>query len=139
MELGCGDGRVNFYAVDYGKVKKSIGIDIDEGILKQAHERLGKRYPQPPIEFVTADLLDFNHEVWEKVQEATIITMYFVEDALQKIRPILEEKLAGKQCRILTCAVRTFLQHPFCMLEFAVLIWLIKQITCYLSISTSTR
>jgi hypothetical protein len=30
--------------------------------------------------------------------------MYFVEDALQKIRPILEEKLAGKHCKIITCA-----------------------------------
>lgn len=102
--MGCGDGRVNFYAIDHGKVKKSTGIDIDDGILDKARERLGKRYPQPPIEFITADLLDYNHEAWEKVQEATIITMYFVEDALQKIRPLLEEKLAGKRCKIITCA-----------------------------------
>ena len=103
--MGCGDGRVNFYAIDHGKVKRSTGIDIDDGILEKARERLGKRYPQPPIEFITADLLDYdNDEVWSKIQEATIITMYFVEDALQKIRPILEEKLAGRQCKIITCA-----------------------------------
>ena len=96
---------MNFYAIDHGKVKKSTGIDIDDGILEKARERLGKRYPQPPIEFITADLLDpDNDEVWQKVQEATILTMYFVEDALQKIRPLLEEKLAGKQCKIITCA-----------------------------------
>jgi hypothetical protein len=96
---------VNFYAIDHGRVKKSTGIDIDDGILKQARERLGKRYPQPPLEFVTADLLDHNnHKVWEIIQEATIITMYFVEDALQHLKPLLEEKLAGKQCKIITCA-----------------------------------
>lgn len=105
VELGCGDGRVNFYAIDHGKVKKSTGIDIDDGIMAQARERLLKRYPQPPIEFITADLLDYNNdEVWTKVQEATIITMYFVQEALQKFRPLLEEKLAGRQCKIITCA-----------------------------------
>ena len=95
---------MNFYAIDHGKVKKSIGIDVDEGIMKQARERLLKRYPQPPIEFITADLLDFsNLEVWDtKIQEATIITMYFVEDALRKLRPLLEEKLAGRKCKIIT-------------------------------------
>lgn len=103
--MGCGDGRVNFYAIDHGKVKKSTGIDIDDGIMKQARERLSKRHPQPPIEFITADLLDYNnHKVWEKIQEATIVTMYFVEDALRKFRPLLEEKLAGKKCKIITCA-----------------------------------
>ena len=104
MDLGCGDGRVNFHAINYGKVQKSTGVDIDEGILEKAEERLGKIYPAPPLEFVQADLLDPDHEVWDKIQEATIITMYFVEDALQKIRPLLEEKLAGKQCKIITCA-----------------------------------
>lgn len=95
---------MNFYAIDHGKVKKSIGIDVDEGIMKQARERLMKRYPQPPIEFITADLLDFNNlDVWDKVvQEATILTMYFVEDALKKLRPMLEEKLAGRKCKIIT-------------------------------------
>lgn len=102
--MGCGDGRVNFYAIDHGKVKKSTGIDIDEGILEKSKERLRKRYPPPPVEFIQADLLDPDHEVWEKIQEATIITMYFVGDALQKIRPILEEKLAGKHCKIITCS-----------------------------------
>lgn len=76
---------------------------MDDGIVAQARERLMKRYPQPPIEFITADLLDFNNsQVWDKVEEATIITMYFVQDALQKIRPMLEERLAGKKCRIIT-------------------------------------
>ncbi|CAB9523655.1 RNA methylase [Seminavis robusta] len=106
VELGCGDGRVNFFAIDHGRVKKSTGIDVDDGILERARERLAKRYPQPPLEFITADLLDYNNNqhVWDILQEATIITMYFVEDALLQIRPILEEKLAGKQCKIITCA-----------------------------------
>ena len=105
-------------SIDHGKVKKSTGIDVDDGILDKARERLGKRYPQPPIEFITADLLQYDTssssnadddnqttDVWETIiPEATILTMYFVEDALQKIRPRLEEALAGKTCKIITCA-----------------------------------
>lgn len=95
-------------------MKKSYGIDVDDGILGKARERLGKRYPQPPIEFITADLLQYDTssdddddhpDVWETIiPEATILTMYFVEDALQQIRPRLEEALAGKTCKIITCA-----------------------------------
>ena len=101
-------------SIDHGKVKKSTGIDVDDGILDKARERLAKRYPQPPIEFITADLLQYDTsrsntnqdlDVWETIiPEATILTMYFVEEGLEKIRPRLEEALAGKTCKIITCA-----------------------------------
>ena len=102
VDLGSGDGRVCFHAIDVG-VKKSTGIDVDEAIVTVAQDRLAKRHPQPDLTFYVADLMDENHNVWEQVQEATIITMYFTTEALEKIRPLLEEKLIGRQCRILTC------------------------------------
>jgi hypothetical protein len=102
VDLGSGDGRVNFHAIDYG-VKRSIGIDVDENIVKLANDRLAKRHPPPDLEFHVADLLDENHKVWEKVQEATIITMYFAEEALEKFRPLLEKKLMGRECKVITC------------------------------------
>jgi hypothetical protein len=103
VDLGSGDGRVNFHAIDYG-VSKSLGIDIDESIVQVARQRLMRRHPQPNLEFVVADLLkDTNHPVWAKIKEATIITMYFATEALRIFRPILEVKLAGHKCKILTC------------------------------------
>jgi hypothetical protein len=102
VDLGSGDGRVNFHAIDYG-VKRSIGVDVDEKIVKLATERLAKRHPQPDLEFHVADLLDESHPVWAKVQEATILTMYFAEEALEKFRPLLEKKLMGRECKVITC------------------------------------
>ena len=102
VDLGSGDGRVNFHAIDHGKVKRSTGIDVDPNILKLANERLAKRHPRPNIEFIEADLLDENHPVWPVVQEADLITMYFADEALSIFRPVLEKKLAGKQCKIVT-------------------------------------
>lgn len=103
VDLGSGDGRVNFHAIDYG-VLKSLGVDVDESIVQVARERLAKRHPQPDLEFVVADLLlDTKHPVWNKIREATIVTMYFAEESLRMFRPILERQLAGRQCKILTC------------------------------------
>jgi hypothetical protein len=103
VDLGSGDGRVNFHAIDCG-VSKSLGVDVDEKIVQVARDRLVRRHPQPDLEFVVADLLkDTSHPVWYKIQQATVITMYFAAEALQVFRPILEAKLAGHTCKVLTC------------------------------------
>lgn len=102
VELGSGDGRVNFFAMEAG-VKRSIGIDVDEGIVKVANDRLNRIHPKPQIEFIVADLMDPNHPAWDHVREATILTMYFAKEGLEKIRPLLENALRGKRCQIFCC------------------------------------
>ncbi len=102
VDLGSGDGRVCFHALQFG-VASSIGIDIDEGIVDVAKERLAKRHPAPDnLSFMVADLLDDTEPAWKHVQEATIITMYFATEALELFRPLLERKLAGHRCKIIT-------------------------------------
>ena len=102
VDLGSGDGRVCFHALDVG-VARSTGIDVDEAIVAKARERLRRRHPPPALEFIVADLLDLNHPAWQKVQEATFITMFFAEEGLRAFRPALERKLAGCKCKIITC------------------------------------
>ncbi len=102
VELGSGDGRVNFFAIEAG-VKQSIGIDVDEDIVKVANDRLNRIHPKPNLEFIVADLMDARHPAWEHVKEATILSMYFAKDGLEKIRPLLETALRGKRCRIFCC------------------------------------
>ena len=102
VDLGSGDGRLCFHAHQYG-VSSSIGIDIDENMVELARERLAKRHPAPPnLSFLVADLLDPMNEAWRHIQEATLITMYFATPALEKLRPLLEQKLAGRSCKIVT-------------------------------------
>jgi hypothetical protein len=105
VDLGSGDGRVNFHAIDFG-LKRSVGIDIDETIVQLATERLRKRHPPPDVEFIVADLLNAtanNVYAWSQIQQATVVTMYFVDTALERLRPLLEKKLVGKSCRVVTC------------------------------------
>lgn len=104
VDLGSGDGRVNFWMADDAKVEWTLGVDVDEGILSKAEERLSKRHPRPKhIEFVQADLLkDQQHPVWDRIRQATVITMFFATPALRIFRPLLEEQLRGHSCKIVT-------------------------------------
>lgn len=127
-ELGSGDGRVNFMAIDAPfQVKKSVGYEIDQELLKGANERRMRRFPIPnQLEFVQVDLLEEaekftqqtkestdkdNQQIIKKrqietkadISDATVVTMYFVEDALTKLKPFLHSQLENSNCRIVTC------------------------------------
>jgi hypothetical protein len=185
VDLGCGDGRLNFMAVDNtatsssasgasgGGVKKSWGVDVDENILKKCHERLGRRFvpkkttpttrsdynddndagEEERLEFIQADLLkvierqkelyqrdyqqrqqqqqlgrnddttatvtttsyknainnddnindEFLQSITDKISNSTIITMYFVDNALHQLQPYLASILGGKtNVRVIT-------------------------------------
>ena len=111
VDLGCGDGRINFHALDYpsGGAAQSIGIDVDPAILRVANERLTKRHPVPSnLTFHTGDLANPSDPVWDMLLdvEPTVWTMYFAPDGLHQLRPILEDKL-----RILLERKRTKLQQ----------------------------
>eukprot|EP00957_Ditylum_brightwellii_P037422 2831354-Ditylum_brightwellii.AAC.1 len=74
VELGSGDGRVNFHAIDAPyHVSHSTGIDVDSALIEMAQQRLGKRHPIPEnIEFVQADLLsEEENEVKDKIATST--------------------------------------------------------------------
>jgi hypothetical protein len=107
VDLGSGDGRVNFHALDGFRVQSTIGIEVDEDLVAAANERVTKRHPRPPnIEFRTADLLadrlDDPGGVWLNViPHATIITFYFAKPEMLRSR--LEAALTGKRCKIVAC------------------------------------
>ena len=143
-DLGSGDGRLNFLAIDEPfRVKKTVGIDVDPKMVRFSKER-GKillkdkngdsssagsdnsdvaddeeaeesqalaesivRY-KPELSFFCADLLATGNEGEKSLpsnvdlSECTVLTMYFVESALKKLRPMLEERFGGTGCRIVT-------------------------------------
>ncbi len=166
VDLGCGDGRLNFMAVDSNDdngIKESWGVDVDENILIKCRERLDRRFvpsrrenegggggekeSSPLLEFVQADLVEVmklqkevyqrqqqqqqrqllnghdghdddaamqsNHDnddknaalqsITNRIANSTIITMYFVDNALQQVQPYLSSILGGKKnVRVIT-------------------------------------
>lgn len=89
-------------------VKKSVGVDIDPNLIKKCNHRKELRHPVPKnLRFECIDLMDTSHPktkvLWNDLRnECSILTMYFVEDALLKLKPLLETNLLGSSCRVLT-------------------------------------
>lgn len=104
VELGSGDGRVNFHALGYPfNVKKSIGVDVDENLVGLAEDRLAKRHPKPDNLIFKVENLEESEAWLQDIEEATVITMYFVQDALRKLKPKLEAALKDRKCRVVCC------------------------------------
>ncbi|KAL7550078.1 hypothetical protein ACHAWF_013313, partial [Thalassiosira exigua] len=130
-ELGCGDGRMNFAAMGGAAgatARASWGVDVDENVLERCRERMRRRFvPRDGagsegggrgLEFLRADLVrvaerrrerflgaggDEGCEVTRRLSDSTVVTMYFVRDALLRLKPYLASVLGGKKgVRIVT-------------------------------------
>ncbi|KAL3783123.1 hypothetical protein HJC23_012459 [Cyclotella cryptica] len=176
VDLGCGDGRLNFAAVGFPHhVSYSLGIDVDQNVLERGRIRLQKRFvptwnhndvdnltetaglvgdriksEMERLEFVQGDLIQLvkrqkelyhqrlrdktssgtNHQhdgprllqpkpfnladthnrdwskedqITGKISSSTVITMYFVHEALRQLKPYLASLLGGKEnVRVIT-------------------------------------
>jgi hypothetical protein len=119
-DLGSGDGRVCFLAVDHYGARRSWGVDVDPAVLRLARDRLGRRHPPPSnLEFVEGDLLDPSCPAWDLLfpplsgggggginsesggeEGVSVLTLHFATPALERLRPLLELKLVGRSCKI---------------------------------------
>jgi hypothetical protein len=81
---------------------------VDANLIQVAWDRVARRHPKPKnIEFIAADLMNMKDErtkrLWQQIRdECTILTMFFVEDGLQKLKPFFETYLTGTKVKIVT-------------------------------------
>jgi SAM-dependent methyltransferase len=81
-DLGSGDGRILITAAQkYGA--RGVGIDIDPALIKVAQENARKAGVADKVRFLEADLFDAD------IHEATVVTLYLLEDLNIKLRPKL--------------------------------------------------
>ena len=86
-DLGCGDGRILFTAVEEFDAMGAVGYDINPSIcnpvkLKVENRRLGDRIRVVNGNFFQADL-----------SPASVVTLYLTTSGNSKLRPKLEEEL----------------------------------------------
>lgn len=81
-DLGSGDGRILIAAAQkYGA--RGVGIEIDSALIKSAEENARKAGVSARVRFVNADLFEAD------IHEATVVTLYLLEDLNIKLRPKL--------------------------------------------------
>jgi SAM-dependent methyltransferase len=81
-DLGSGDGRILITAAQkYGA--RGVGIEIDPAYVRIAEENARKAGVSDKVRFVTEDLFEAD------IHEATVVTLYLLEDLNIRLRPKL--------------------------------------------------
>ena len=86
-DLGCGDGRILFTAVEEFDVKKAVGYDLNPSLCESVQRRVDSKGLRGRIEvfnenFFLADL-----------SQATLVTLYLTTSGNSKLRPKFEKEL----------------------------------------------
>jgi SAM-dependent methyltransferase len=86
-DLGCGDGRIVVTAAKkYGA--RGVGVDIDPQRIKESNENAKKAGVESLVEFREGDAFKV-----EDIGKASVVTLYVLPDAAQKLRPTLQREL----------------------------------------------
>ncbi len=86
-DLGCGDGRILITAVKEFGVKRAVGVEIREELVREARERVAKEGLQDRIEIIHGDMFEVD------VSEATIVTLFLLTSVNDELAPKLEREL----------------------------------------------
>jgi predicted RNA methylase len=85
-DLGCGDGRILFTAVQKYRAK-AVGIEIDPKLVEATRDQAQKMAMGNRVKVVQGDLLDAD------LSDADVVTLYLLTQSNEKLRPRLEKML----------------------------------------------
>jgi ubiquinone/menaquinone biosynthesis C-methylase UbiE len=85
-DLGCGDGRLLFTAVERG-AGRCVGIDIDPDCVSTARETAKNKGLDKEVRFIESDVLE------QDLSEATVIFVYLIQSGIAFLRPKFETEL----------------------------------------------
>jgi ubiquinone/menaquinone biosynthesis C-methylase UbiE len=86
-DLGCGDGRVLFTAVEEFKAMSAVGIDINPSMCTPVMQKVEKRDLKDRINIVNDNFFFMD------LSPASVVTLYLTTSGNSKLRPKLEEEL----------------------------------------------
>lgn len=85
-DMGSGDGRIVIRAAElFGA--KAVGIELNKGLVEESRERIKKEGLEDKASIVEGDLLQTDFS------DATVVTLYLLVSANDKLRPIMEKML----------------------------------------------
>jgi SAM-dependent methyltransferase len=94
-DLGCGDGRILFMAVEEFEAERAVGYDINPSMVEPLRERIENSGLGDRIEVVKANFFEVD------LSPASVVTMYLTTSGNSKLRPKLEEEL-GDGARVVS-------------------------------------
>lgn len=86
-DLGCGDGRVLFTAVEEFKVGRAVGYDLDPEMVEALERKIKDKGMVGHINAICANFMEVD------LSPATIVTLYLTTSGNAKLKPKLEAEL----------------------------------------------
>jgi SAM-dependent methyltransferase len=86
-DLGCGDGRVLFTAVEEFNVTRAVGYDLDQEMVEALEKRIRDAGMVGRIAAIQANFMEAD------LSPASIVTLYLTTSGNAKLRPKLEAEL----------------------------------------------
>jgi predicted RNA methylase len=86
-DLGSGDGRILITAVEKFGVRKAVGVESREDLVKVSREEVRRRGLEGKITIIHGDF----HQV--PISEADIVTLFLTTSANERLKPKLEKEL----------------------------------------------
>ena len=94
-DLGCGDGRILFTAIEEFKVKNAVGIDLNPTMVRKVTLQIKEKSLEERVQVFNDNFFDIN------LRPASLITLYLTTSGNSKLRPKFEEEL-GMGSRIVS-------------------------------------
>ena len=88
-DLGCGDGRILFTAVDEFGVRRAVGYDLNPTMCESVQRRVKENGLWDRIEVVNGNFF------LADLKPASVVTLYLTTSGNSKLRPKLEEELSS--------------------------------------------
>jgi protein-L-isoaspartate O-methyltransferase len=86
-DLGSGDGRILITAVQQFKVKKAVGVEVREDLVKNSREEIRKLGLENHITIIHGDMYKV------PIKDADVVTLFLTTSANERLKPKLEKEL----------------------------------------------
>lgn len=86
-DLGCGDGRILFAAVEEFDVKKAVGYELNPSLVESVRRKVKSKGLEGRIEVVNGNFF------LADLTPASLVTLYLTTSGNSKLRPKFEEEL----------------------------------------------
>ena len=88
-DLGCGDGRILFTAVEDFGVKKAVGFDLNANLCSSIQQKIKEKGLVGRVEVVNGNFF------LADLSPASVVTLYLTTSGNTKLKPKLAEELAS--------------------------------------------
>ena len=86
-DLGCGDGRILFTAVEEFDVKQAVGYDLNASMCEATQKKINDKGLEDRIKVVNENFFHTD------LSPATFVTLYLTTSGNSKLRPKMEKEL----------------------------------------------